>query len=107
MHRFIQKNNKNMHETHTGITHKTKRIHNNAACNLTQNGHLSCKNVTNYVQTFHEPPIPRPCFSSLLAVGHRRVGTKLHPCKGIPNQADVSQKIVKTPSQVPTQTNIL
>jgi hypothetical protein len=34
-------NNKNTHATHTGKTHKNKRINNNATCNLTQNGHLS------------------------------------------------------------------
>jgi hypothetical protein len=37
MHKFIQNNNKNTHATHTGITHKNKRIHNNATCNLTHN----------------------------------------------------------------------
>jgi hypothetical protein len=34
---FIQNNNKNIHATHTGKTHKNKCINNNAACNLTHN----------------------------------------------------------------------
>jgi hypothetical protein len=59
------------------------------------------------VQTFHEPPSLRPQCSSLSVVGHPRAGTKLHLGKGIPNQADVSQTIGKTLSQVPTQTNSL
>jgi hypothetical protein len=48
------------------------------------------KNITNHMQTFHEPPSLIPHCSSLLAVGHPRAGTKLHPGKGIPNQANGS-----------------
>jgi hypothetical protein len=59
------------------------------------------------VQTFHVPPSLRPHCSKLSAVGHPRAGTKLHPGKGIPNQADVSQTTGKTLSQVPTRTNNL
>jgi hypothetical protein len=59
------------------------------------------------VHTFHEPPNLRPHCSSLSAVRHPRVGTKLHLGKGVPNQTDVSQTKEKTPSQVPTQTNSL
>ena len=44
----------------------------------------NCSNSTNYVQTLHEPPILRPCFSSCSTVGHPRVGTKLHPGQGNP-----------------------
>jgi hypothetical protein len=65
------------------------------------------KNITNYVQHFHEPPSLRPHCSSLSTVGQSRAGTKLHPIKGVPNQADVSQTTGKTLSQVPTQTNTL
>jgi hypothetical protein len=65
------------------------------------------KNTTNCVQTFHVPPSLRPHCSKLSAVGHPRAGTKLHPGKGILNQADVSQTTGKTLSQVPTQTNSL
>jgi hypothetical protein len=59
------------------------------------------------VHTFHVPPSLRPHCSKLSAVGHPRAGTKLHPGKGIPNQADVSQTTGKTQSQVPTRTNSL
>jgi hypothetical protein len=44
-------------------------------------------NVTNCVQTFHEPPSLRLHCSSLSTVSHPRAGTELHPGKGIPNQA--------------------
>ena len=91
MHKFIQNNNKNTHATHTGKTHKNKRINNNATCNLTHNYTYLGKNITNYMQTFHEPPILRPHCSSLSAVGHPQAGTKLHSSKAIPNQIDISQ----------------
>ena len=65
------------------------------------------KNITNCVESFHKPPSLRPCCSSLSVVSHPWVGTKIHPSKGIPNQADVSQTTGKTLSQVPTQTNSL
>jgi hypothetical protein len=32
---------KNRYKPHIGKTNKNKHIHNNATCNLTQNGHLS------------------------------------------------------------------
>ena len=65
------------------------------------------KNITNCVQTLYETPSLRPHCSSFSVVGHPRAGTKLHPSKGIPNQADVSQTIGKTLSHVSTQTNNL
>jgi hypothetical protein len=55
------------------------------------------------VQTFHEPPSLRPHCSSLSTVSHPRAGTKLHPGKGIPNQAKGSWTTGKTLSQVLTQ----
>jgi hypothetical protein len=40
------------------------------------------KNVTNCVQTVHEPPSLRLHCSSLSTVSHPRAGTRLHPGKG-------------------------
>jgi hypothetical protein len=39
---------------------------------------FSWSKTTNYVSTFHEPPSFRPRCSWLSAIGHPRVGTKLH-----------------------------
>jgi hypothetical protein len=55
------------------------------------------------VQTFHEPPSLRPHYSSLSIVSHPRARTKLHPGKGIPNQAKGSWTTGKTQSHVLTQ----
>lgn len=67
------------------INPQNKHVNNNAACKfITVNTYLS-KNITNFVQTFHEPPSLRPPCSSLSAVDHPRAGTKLHSGKGVPN----------------------
>ena len=58
--------------------------------------------ITNCMQTIHEPLILRLHCSSLSTVSHPRAGTKLHLGKGIPNQTNVSQTIGKTSSQVST-----
>jgi hypothetical protein len=53
------------------ITHKNKHINNNAACKFYHTiGTYLGKNVTNYVQTFHEPPNLRPHYSSLSTLSH-------------------------------------
>ena len=67
------------------ITHKNKHVNNNAVCKFITIDTYLGNNVTNCVQTFHEPPNLRPHFSSLSTVGHPRAGIKLHPVKGIPN----------------------
>jgi hypothetical protein len=53
------------------ITHKNKHVDSNASCKFYHtNGTYLSKNVTNCVQTFHEPPSLRPHCSSLSTVSH-------------------------------------
>jgi hypothetical protein len=59
------------------------------------------------MHTFHIPLSLRTHYSELLAISHPSVVTKLHLGKGILDQVNVSQKIGKALSQVPTQINSL